>query len=187
MNRKDSMETILKHFQNSPIVSANGFISRDLFNVQDKKSNFYMIGSMGLASSIGLGLALKNPKKTILVFDGDGNILMNLGSITTIGTKKPKRLIHVVFDNSIHDSTGGQPTNSKYVEIKKLGLASNYQVFSISTKNKLESILQKIKKIDGPIMLVIKIKKNTDIGKRVSIEPVLIRNRFMTYLKQNKN
>ena len=96
-------------------------------------------------------------------------------------------MIHVVFDNSIHDSTGGQPTNSKYVEIKKLGLASNYQVFSISTKNKLESILQKIKKIDGPIMLVIKIKKNTDIGKRVSIEPVLIRNRFMTYLKQNKN
>ena len=66
MNRKDAMETILKSFKNSPIVSANGFISRDLFNVQDKKSNFYMIGSMGLASSIGLGLALKNPKKTIV-------------------------------------------------------------------------------------------------------------------------
>tara|TARA_Y100000996_G_scaffold261963_1_gene206140 strand:- start:2836 stop:3399 length:564 start_codon:yes stop_codon:yes gene_type:complete len=187
MNRKDAMEIILKSFKNSPIVSANGFISRDLFNVNDKKSNFYMIGSMGLASSIGLGIALKNPKKSVLVFDGDGNILMNLGSITTIGTQKPKNLIHVIFDNSIHDSTGGQPTNSKYVKIKKLGVASNYQVFSISTKNKLESILKKIKYVDGPVMLVINIEKNNDIGKRVNIEPIEIRNRFMRYLKQIKN
>ena len=56
-----------------------------------------MIGSMGLSSSIGLGVALKNPKKKIYVFDGDGNILMNLGSLTTIGTLKPKNLIHVIF------------------------------------------------------------------------------------------
>ena len=67
------------------------FISRDLFNVKDKNTNFYMIGSMGLASSIGLGVALKRPKKKIFVFDGDGNILMNLGSLTTIGSLKPKK------------------------------------------------------------------------------------------------
>ena len=71
MNRKHAMKIILNFFKNSPVVSANGFISRDLFNVNDKKSNFYMIGSMGLASSIGLGIALKNTKKRIIVFDGD--------------------------------------------------------------------------------------------------------------------
>ena len=87
---------------NQPIISANGFISRDLFEVCDKNSNFYMIGSMGLASSIGLGLALQNPKKTIYVFDGDGNILMNLGSLTTISKSKPKNFIHIIFDNSSH-------------------------------------------------------------------------------------
>ena len=63
------------------IVSANGFISRDLFETYDKLSNFYMIGSMGLASSIALGVAIKNPKKKVFVFDGDGNILMNFGSL----------------------------------------------------------------------------------------------------------
>ena len=186
MNRIDAMELILKYFDNSPIISANGYISRDLFNVKDKESNFYMIGSMGLASSIGLGVAIKNPKQKVLIFDGDGNLLMNLGSITTIGSKKPKNLIHVIFDNSIHDSTGGQPTNSKYVEIKKLGLASNYRVFSISRKSTLELKLNKIMNIDGPIMLVIKIEKNSMIGKRVNIKPISIRNRFMTYLKSNK-
>ena len=78
-----------------------------------------MIGSMGLASSIGFGLAIKNPKKKIFVFDGDGNILMNLGSLVTIGAKIPKNLIHIVFDNNSHESTGGQPTNSTLVKIEK--------------------------------------------------------------------
>ena len=145
MNRKDAMETILKSFKNSPIVSANGFISRDLFNVQDKKSNFYMIGSMGLASSIGLGLALKNPKKTILIFDGDGNILMNLGSLVTIGATKPKNLIHVIFDNSSHESTGGQPTISKKIQINSLAKILKYKTYRVSTKKELENILYKIR------------------------------------------
>ncbi len=100
------------------IISANGFISRDLFTTIDKASNFYMIGSMGLASSIGLGVALKNPKKKIFVFDGDGNILINLGSLTTIGSLKPKNLVHVIFDNSVHESTGSQPTNSNFINIE---------------------------------------------------------------------
>jgi len=94
------------------IIAANGFISRDLFSISDTRPTFYMIGSMGLASSIGLGIALKDPEKRVFVFDGDGNILMNLGSLTTIGSLKPKNLIHVVFDNSVHESTGSQPTNT---------------------------------------------------------------------------
>ena len=102
MIRKEAIEIFLEKISMEPIVSANGFISRDLFNVHDKLTNFYMIGSMGLSSSIGLGIALKKPKKRIFVFDGDGNILMNLGSLTTIGKLQPKNLIHIIFDNSIH-------------------------------------------------------------------------------------
>ena len=86
MIRKEAMRLILAEINSEPIVSANGFISRDLFELKDKPSNFYMIGSMGLASSIGLGVALKNPTKKIFVFDGDGSILMNLGSLTTIAS-----------------------------------------------------------------------------------------------------
>ena len=119
MIRKDAVETVCNYVKDDIIVSANGFISRDLYSILEKNTNFYMIGSMGLASSIGLGIALKKPKKRIFVFDGDGNILMNLGSLTTIGSLKPKNLIHVVFDNSVHESTGSQPTNTNFVSIEK--------------------------------------------------------------------
>ena len=97
MIRKVAISTVVKKVGNHPIISANGLISRDLFETDDKDTNFYMIGSMGLASSIALGVALKNPGKRVYVFDGDGNILMNLGSLTTIGKLKPKNLVHLVF------------------------------------------------------------------------------------------
>ena len=129
----------------NPIISANGYISRDLFEVCDKPTNFYMIGSMGLSSSIGLGIALKNSKKKVFVFDGDGNILMNLGSLVTIGSLKPKNLIHIVFDNKIHESTGGQPTHSAHVSIESFAKAANYTVFTTNSKIGLEKIFKKIK------------------------------------------
>jgi len=104
--RKEVVELIAKEIGDQPIISANGFMSRDLYETNEKESNFYMIGSMGLASSIGLGVALKNTKKKIHVFDGDGNILMNLGSLVTIGSLKPKNLVHFIhllkFKNIIH-------------------------------------------------------------------------------------
>ena len=115
MIRKEVMKIVLDHIDSQPIISANGFISRDLFELKEKNSNFYMIGSMGLASSIGLGVALKNPRKRIYVFDGDGNILMNLGSLVTIGYMRPKNIIHIIFDNQSHESTGGQPTASNKI------------------------------------------------------------------------
>ncbi len=97
MNRKDAIKIISEYVKDEPIISANGLISRELFNTYEKESNFYMIGSMGLASSIGLGVALKNPRKRIFVFDGDGNILMNLGSLVTIGSLKPKKFCSYNF------------------------------------------------------------------------------------------
>ena len=181
MIRKAAISTVVKKIGNHPIISANGFISRDLFEVCDKSSNFYMIGSMGLASSIGLGVALKNPRKSVFIFDGDGNILMNLGSLTTIASQKPKNLIHVVFDNSVHESTGGQPTNSNFVNIEKIAKACNYNhTFTVRTENNLLKILDKIKKLKGPIMIVVKIQQSKGKkSKRVNILPVDIKERFM--------
>ena len=186
MIRKEAIEIISTYAKNNPIVSANGFISRDLFESLDKKSNFYMIGSMGLASSIGLGIALKNPKKTVFVFDGDGNILMNLGSLVTIGSLRPKNFVHIIFDNNIHESTGGQPTNSTFVKIDLLAKTANYKVFKTNSKRKLELILNQIKNIEGPILVLIKIKKSIYVSKRIDIESTLIKTRFMKAIRIQK-
>jgi sulfopyruvate decarboxylase subunit beta len=182
MIRKEAVKIVAKNAGKNPIVSANGFMSRDLFEVNDKESNFYMIGSMGLASSIGLGIALKNPKKRIFIFDGDGNILMNLGSLVTIGSLKPKNLIHVVFDNHSHESTGNQPTNSSKINLEKIAKNANYKIFVIKSKRKLILILDQIKKLQGPIFLLIKISISTERSKRVSWEPKDIRDRVINSL-----
>ena len=181
MIRKEAIELCLDEIKEQPIIAANGFRSRDLFNAKDRNTNFYMIGSMGLASSIGLGVALKTPKKKIFVFDGDGNILMNLGSLTTIGSLKPKNLIHMVFDNSVHESTGSQPTNTNFVSIEKIAKACNYNhTFTVKTKNGFEKILRKIKKLKGPIMIVVKIQRsNGEKSARINHEPTEIKERFM--------
>ncbi len=168
MIRKEAVKIVAKSVGKNPIISANGFMSRDLFEVNDKESNFYMIGSMGLASSIGLGIALKNPKKQVFVFDGDGNILMNLGSLVTIGSLKPRNLVHVVFDNSSHESTGGQPTNSSKINLENVAKSVSYKTFVINSKMKLISVLDQIKKLEGPIFLLIKISTSKERSKRVS-------------------
>ena len=183
MIRKEAVAIIAGNIGKNPIVSANGYMSRDLFEANDKESNFYMIGSMGLASSIGLGIALKNPKKHIFIFDGDGNILMNLGSLVTIGSLKPKNLIHIVFDNNSHESTGGQPTNSSKINLEKIAKEAQYKIFKIESKTKLISVLKKIKKHQGPIFLLIKISTSKERSKRVSWEPKEIRDRVMKSLQ----
>ena len=179
MIRKEAVEIIAKNIDGNPIVSANGFISRDLFQVSDKESNFYMIGSMGLASSIGFGIASKNPNKRVFVFDGDGNILMNLGSLVTVGSLRPKNLIHILLDNSSHESTGGQPTNSSKINLEKLAKNTGYKTFKIKSKHNLLSILKTIKKYQGPVFLLVKISESNERSKRVSLKPKAIRDRIM--------
>ena len=183
MIRKEAMEIILNEIGDEPIISANGHISRNLYNIKDLDSNFYMIGSMGLASSIGLGVALKNKNKKVFILDGDGNILMNLGSLTTIGTLKPQNLVHFVLDNESHESTGGQPTHSNKIQVEKIAKVAKYTVFKIEKVLELEKVLKKITKINGPIMILVKISHKSEIGKRIEIKPELIKNRFSESLK----
>lgn len=162
------------------IVCANGFISRDTFNANDRPRNFYMLGSMGQASSIGLGLALAKPLEKIIVFDGDGNLLMNLGILTMIAHLKPKNLLHVVFDNECYDSTGGQPTISSTVDLaetaKGCGISN---VYKIKPGDDISGIFKNCLSQDGPVLLLIKVGRDP-LGKvpRVSIPPEEIARRF---------
>ncbi len=186
MIRREAVEIVAKTLKDDVAVSANGYMSRDLYEACDRPLNFYMIGSMGLASSIGLGIALKNPQRRVCVFDGDGNILMNLGSLVTIGSLQPKNLIHVVFDNGTHESTGGQPTNSTRVRIDSLAKAAGYKVFRAGSKAKLESTLNKIKNVSGPILVLVQIEKSKYVSKRIDVEPPLIKTRLMNKINSQK-
>jgi len=96
--------------QNALLISNIGFPSRELYSVCDRQENFYMLGSMGLASSIGLGLALAKPKRKVIVLDGDGSVLMNLGTLATIALHGRRNLLLVILDNCCYGSTGSQPT-----------------------------------------------------------------------------
>ena len=104
---------------------------------------------------------------------------MNLGSLVTIGSIAPKNLIHLVFDNSIHESTGGQPTATDTIEIEKIAKACNYKhIFKVSTKIQILKILRELKKYRGPILILIKIEKGKSIGNRINKKPKNIRQEF---------
>ncbi len=109
MKRVEAIRAVAMEAEESLIVCNLGFPSRELYQVADCESNFYMLGSMGLASSIGVGLALARPDRRVVAIDGDGSILMNLGTLTTIGRYAPKNFLLVIMDNGVYGSTGCQP------------------------------------------------------------------------------
>ena len=110
MTLLDATRAIVEVCRDAAIVASLGHPAYDLFAAGDRPRNFYTWGSMGVASSIGLGIALAQPHTHVVVLDGDGSLLMNLGSLATIGTLQPPNLTIVVMDNEIYATTGGQPT-----------------------------------------------------------------------------
>ena len=110
MNRLDATRQLIAALADEPVVASLGHPAYDLFAAGDRPANFYTWGSMGLASSIGLGLALARPDLRVFVLDGDGSLLMNLGSLATIGWTRPENLVLIVWDNEEYGTTGGQPT-----------------------------------------------------------------------------
>src|SRR6059058_6405226 len=110
MTRFDATRVVVDHAGQGAIIASLGHPTYDLFAAGDRPRNFYTWGSMGLASSIGLGLALARPDLRVFVVDGDGSLLMNLGSLATIGWTSPVNLAVVVWDNERHGTTGGQET-----------------------------------------------------------------------------
>jgi len=110
MKRRDAMEAIYGDLDRCVVVTIMGAVAAELQSIGHKPNFFYLQHAMGLASSMGLGIALSRPELTVVVFDGDGSVLMNLGGLTTLARYRPKNLVHVVFDNESLLSVGGFPT-----------------------------------------------------------------------------
>src|SRR5262245_20229178 len=110
MLRIDAMRAIYPQIENCVVVTIMGAVAAELQSLGHKPNFFYLQHAMGLASSLGLGIALSRPELKVVVFDGDGSILMNLGGFTTLARYQPKNLVHVVFDNESLLSVGGFPT-----------------------------------------------------------------------------
>lgn len=110
MQRLKALEAIYPQLQDSVVVTIMGAVSAELQSLGHKPNFFYLLHAMGLASSMGLGIALARPELNVVVLDGDGSVLMNLGGLTTMARYRPKNLIHIVFDNESLLSVGGFPT-----------------------------------------------------------------------------
>jgi sulfopyruvate decarboxylase subunit beta len=110
MRRLDAMQAIYAQLEQHVVVTIMGAVAAELQSIGHRPNFFYLQHAMGLASSMGLGIALSRPELTVIVLDGDGSLLMNLGGLTTLARYRPKNLVHIVFDNESLLSVGGFPT-----------------------------------------------------------------------------
>jgi len=142
------------------IVSTTGKPSRELFSVFDRRENFYMQGSMGHAAAFGLGLALSQPNKKMVILDGDGALLMHLGILSSIGHYHPENLYHIVLDNESYETTGNQDTTSSSTDLEAMARASGYQMAkSVASGEELKAVLQRMLNHKGPAFLRVKINR----------------------------
>jgi thiamine pyrophosphate-dependent acetolactate synthase large subunit-like protein len=165
---------------NALVVACNGMISRELYTRADAATRFYMIGSMGLASSIGLGVALVQPSRPLVVFDGDGNVLMNFGGLASVAAARPAKFHHIVFDNAAHGSTGNQRTISDRVPLEAVARAAGYRrTARVGDADRLRRELASWFDAPGPSMLLVTVDRQNVAGiGRVEPEPPAIAARF---------
>jgi phosphonopyruvate decarboxylase len=190
MSREDAIKTIVDSFSgDEAVVSTTGKASRELFEHRvargETPKDFYTVGSMGCSASIALGVAMQKPDKKVYVFDGDGAVLMQMGTLSTIGHYKPTNLYHIVFDNNSYESTGGQPTVSDTVNFEKVALACGYSnAKTVESKSALDSAVTEMASAEGPYMLIVKVMKGArkDLGRPTST-PVENKKRFREALK----
>lgn len=172
------------------IVSTTGMISRELFEYRESvkqghERDFLTVGSMGHASQIALGIALEKPERRVYCFDGDGAVLMHMGSMAVVASLVPKNYVHVVFNNGAHDSVGGQPTVALSMDLPGVARACGYAYsFSVSDLDDLQEALKKIRGLEGPVLLEIKVRKGArkDLG-RPTTTPEENKGAFMEFLK----
>src|SRR5262245_13375112 len=110
MRRLDALKALYGRLETSIVVTIMGAVAAELQSLGHRPNSCYLPHAMGLASSMGLGIALAKPSRQVIVLDGDGSVLMNLGGLTTLARYRPRNLVHVVFDNESLLSVGGFPT-----------------------------------------------------------------------------
>ena len=178
-SRARAIAVLLEQLTDQPVIICNGFPSREAYKIADRPTHFYMIGSMGVAAAIGLGVALNKPNKKVVVFDGDGNVLMGMGTLATVGALKPKNFVHVVLDNEVYGSTGNQPTISNVVRLEQVAKAAGYvHVERVIEREDIIYEFKEMLKQDGPSMLLIKVTEQAEDAGRVMIEPPDMTQRF---------
>jgi thiamine pyrophosphate-dependent acetolactate synthase large subunit-like protein len=161
MTVNDALAILMPHLRGIVRICSNGYMSRAAYGAGDEDASFYMIGSMGLASSIALGIARARPAHRVVVLDGDGNVLMNMGTLATIAAAAPENLLHVCFDNGVHASTGSQPTISRRVALDAMAKAAGYPwVERVETLDALRSLAPRLGSTTGPGFLLVR----TELG-----------------------
>ena len=183
LNRLQATRYVVEQLTDEPIIASLGNPKYDLFTAKDRPQNFYMWNSMGMASSMGLGLAMARPRQKVIILDGDGALLMNLNSLTTAAMRAPQNLVHVVWDNRQFETTGGQPTHTAFGA--KLGLiaqgAGFERVETVETQAAFERAFSRALREPGPWFIVAVIDAERATG-RPPKSPTYIKHRFMQSL-----
>jgi len=176
MERADAIAVVLSKISDGIVVTANGWISREACAASDRAENFYMLGSMGLASPIALGIALARPERRVVVFDGDGNLLMTLGTLAMIGDLRPPNFLHIVFDNEVYGSTGAQRSATANVALDALARAAGYvDVRRVNHASELHAAIDALLIATGPAFLLVKVDAAANgTAPRVPHEPEAI-------------
>jgi phosphonopyruvate decarboxylase len=185
ISRFEALRAAVAPLTAEPVVHANGYICRESFAVKDRPENFYIIGSMGMASAIGLGVALAAPDRSTVVFDGDGNLLMSLGILPMIGggpvmgRQRPANLVHVVFDNALYGSTGNQASPSRAVGLHRIARAAGYErSVAVAGADEIRDAVTTALRGGGPSFILARVTAEEQPAPRIPYPPEEIRDRF---------
>ena len=186
-NRYKTLEEVVKiSTDQTAIIATTGKCGRELFTIYDRPQHIYQVGSMGGASAMGLGLAM-NTDKSVVVLDGDGAALMKMGNLATIGANSPKNLIHIILDNGVHDSTGGQATVSTHIDFAQVAIACGYR-FAATTDDLagFAKTFSEATQADGPTLIHAKITAGSIEGLgRPTLQPREVARRFQAFIAEN--
>jgi len=185
MTKLEALGVLLPRLAEHQVVICNGMIGREVYSIVDRPNHFYMIGSMGIATSIAFGLAHCQPQQKVAVFEGDGNTLMGLNNLAQVGAFAPRNLLHICLDNGTHASTGDQKTISKRVPLEAIADAAGYsQVWRCTQQSELEKALQEVEREEGPHFILVEVAPGTVPGvPRVEIEPPALTERFANHVR----
>lgn len=190
MVREDIIKHIIAVSGEDPIISTTGKASRELFearvaNGQSHKYDFLTVGSMGHSSSIALGVALNKPEKKIWCIDGDGAVLMHMGSMAVLGANSPNNLVHIVINNGAHETVGGMPTVAGKIDLVSIAKACGYpNAVSVDSFEKLDKELNAAKERNELSLIEVKcsIGAREDLG-RPTTTALEDKINFMNYIK----